>query len=214
MRTWADALLDVNGDIALAGAKLGLTGYDCENIVSMLGLFSFANHLKLDRKIPTIRFIIYGLRDPITKKIRWVGQSKHGIDRPKYMITDSAIKSCDLGCGNWLRSLQRKNLKPEIVILEDCLSVDDLNGAERRHIDKIRCEPGNQLTNIQGGGFEKTATFLKRSKDRLRILKAVQGDIEKAASILKTSPDELLDRLTYGEKTWLAELQSASGVQK
>lgn len=214
VQTWTTTLLGVNGDIALAGAKLGLAGYDCKNIVNMLGLSGFAVYLRHDRPIPVVQFVIYGLRDPKTKKIGWVGQSKHGLDRPKSIITDSAIESCNLGCRNWLRALRSESLKPEIVILESCSTVDELNEAERRHIDKIRSESESQLTNIQGGGFEKTATFLRRSKDRLRVLKAVQGDIEKAANIFGISPNELYDRLTTGEKTWLAELQTTSGTKR
>ena len=76
----------------------------------------------------TPRNLIYGLRDPRTNEIRYVGQSSTGLHRPKqhakYKGPARSAKE------KWVAKLLRLCLVPEIVILQVLEGPDELNSAE------------------------------------------------------------------------------------
>lgn len=88
---------------------------------------------------------IYGLLDPRTNNIRYVGQTKrdlsvrlsrHILDKPK----------CNNHKYNWICSLKNENLKPIIIELEIC---NDTNWKER---ERYWIGQYNNLTNLTAGG--------------------------------------------------------------
>lgn len=79
--------------------------------------------------------IIYGLLDPITLEIRYIGQSRVGISRPKSHMQPSSLKLYKTNKNlnkkqAWIKSLLIKGLKPKIIILEEFDSPEYLNEAE------------------------------------------------------------------------------------
>lgn len=211
---WKEAILAAEGDESKAAIALGVGEFDYRRIVRNFGLSRFAESVRCDRKQPMLRFIIYGLRDPFTREIRWVGQSKNGMRRPQSMLTEGVIQKNKLGCGPWLRELVAIGARPEIVVLEECTSVEHLNEAERRHIAAVRYQIGrSRLTNISGGGAAGADRYVARLARRkgdhdgkLKAVKAFGGDLAKAAQFFGETSESFVQNLTSAEKEWLTAL--------
>lgn len=77
------------------------------------------------------KFLIYGLRCPITNNCRYIGQSSIGMERPKQHLNHS---HSDL-INAWVNFLKQKGERPIIDVLEICDSESELNEKERWWID-------------------------------------------------------------------------------
>ena len=102
------------------------------------------------------KYIIYGLIDPRTNEIRYVGQSTCGTKRIKQHFYPSHYKSRKKRhVYNWINQLLCINLKPEYIILQElqqCENIkNELDTAECTWIKKLR-DSGNNLTNLTDGG--------------------------------------------------------------
>jgi len=106
--------------------------------------------------------LIYGLIDPRTRFIRYIGLSSQGLIRPK----NHAQNSCpDTYCRRWVKSLQRQNLSYEIVVLETLSAATALADAERWWIAFGRA-CGWPLTNLTDGRGPSVETILERQRRR------------------------------------------------
>lgn len=92
---------------------------------------------------------IYGLRDPLTREIRYVGKSTQPIFRLRGHLKDA--KEARTHKQRWLRQLEEKGLAPELVILEEVKAPRTWQQAEREWIAKGK-EMGWPLTNLTDGG--------------------------------------------------------------
>ncbi len=103
---------------------------------------------------------IYGLVDPRTRVIRYVGKANDPETRlkrghlPKSRITTSHKSS-------WIKGLLKEGLTPEIVILEECL-YEIWEDREKYHISKHA-----NLTNMTEGGeaIEPTPEIVRKSAE-------------------------------------------------
>lgn len=95
---------------------------------------------------------IYGLIDPLTREIRYVGKSIHPNIRFRQHINDKRHKNHHKQ--NWIRSLLKCDLKPELIILE---RVDRTcwKEAECWWIDYFLFI-GARLTNTGKGGLDNS----------------------------------------------------------
>ena len=91
---------------------------------------------------------IYGLLDPDTKIIRYVGKS----DCPKTRLSNhiQTSKKSKTHKSNWINLLIKNKKKPELVILEE-VDFDDWEEREKYWINKYKNE-GNDVTNFTNGG--------------------------------------------------------------
>lgn len=90
--------------------------------------------------------LIYGLIDPRTNQLRYVGKSKNGIKRARALHTGCPH------CYNWQRQMQRSGVMAEVEILQD--GIEDraeLRDAEEHWIAYFKFV-GCDLTNIRNGG--------------------------------------------------------------
>lgn len=95
--------------------------------------------------------LIYGLKDPRTGAIRYVGKSKVGMKRPlSHRVRCRDIRN-KTHIANWVRELQALGLDYEIVVLEYLPNDTAFREAEPRWIAKLRAE-GCDLTNATIGG--------------------------------------------------------------
>ncbi len=97
------------------------------------------------------KYLIYGLKDPTTGSIRYVGKSSTGLKRPtvhRCRCRDPKNKS---HLANWVRGLEAIGLTYEIVILEVLPDNTAFREAEPKWITKLRNE-GHDLTNATAGG--------------------------------------------------------------
>ena len=89
---------------------------------------------------------IYGLVDPRTQIIRYVGKSNNPVARLKAHLKD--CQKCRRV--NWLKSLARLGLYPEMIILEEVVYIN-WQDAECKWIKHFR-KQGICLTNSTDGG--------------------------------------------------------------
>ena len=99
---------------------------------------------------PNTNIFIYGLVDPTTKEIRYVGQTTAGLSRPRKHLCPSKRGGVDTPLKSWINALVANKLMPEITILEECEKFQ-LNGLEQVHIAYLKYL-GNSLLNRDGGG--------------------------------------------------------------
>lgn len=116
--------------------------------------------------------LVYGLTDPRTGGIRYVGRSSTGLARPRAHF--KALESeTDLSHRvRWLRVLQRLGLSYGIIILEHCRNKDHLYEAEERWILAGR-RLGWELTNSTAGG--KDGPLSLTPEHRAKIAAAARG---------------------------------------
>jgi len=94
-------------------------------------------------------FKIYGLKDPITKQLRYVGQTKQ--ERLKNRFNYHVNEKTNTRKNQWIRSLRKKGLLPEMFVIDECYSLDELNELEIFWIAYFKYI-GCRLTNVSSGG--------------------------------------------------------------
>ena len=108
------------------------------------------------------RNIIYGLIDPRTLLVRYVGQSSWGLSRPKrHRLICNHGKS---HCHNWIKGLLNAGLDYQIAILEEVGSVEELDNAERWWIAFGRACEGPLTNHTEGGGGMRGPSEETRAK--------------------------------------------------
>jgi hypothetical protein len=133
--------------------------------------------------------LIYGLRDPRTGEIRYVGKSTNGLVRPRVHAHPSEIKRPSRK-NNWIQSLKKQGLRYEIVILEYVNTLDELPEAECRWIAFGRQALGDRLTNLLDGGGSLGRKLAVETRQRIA---------EKVRAIAQT-PAGRAHLLAIGEK--------------
>ncbi|MEO9196308.1 MAG: hypothetical protein ABI445_21865 [Polyangia bacterium] len=98
------------------------------------------------------RYLIYGLRDPRTGAIRYVGQSSSGMRRPRAHGQAYFLKRTTPHKRNWLMQLASLGLKHEVVVLQQLASKDGLHDAEVFWVALGRAALGDKLLNSTAGG--------------------------------------------------------------
>lgn len=103
-----------------------------------------------EKKLHSIPVHIYGLIDPITTEIRYVGRTKRSLDvRLRSHIKEARVRgNTHVHC--WIKSLSNRGASPEMVLLQECNS-DTWSEGERFWIEYFR-SIGADLTNIAVGG--------------------------------------------------------------
>lgn len=114
------------------------------------------------------KFLIYGLSDPRTHEIRYVGKSSSGLKRPREHKFPSVLRdSPNTHRSRWIKLLLSIGLTYDIVIIEELPGPDGLYAAEQFHIKRLRSE-GFRLTNHTDGGPGLSGWKMPQSqKDKL-----------------------------------------------
>lgn len=92
---------------------------------------------------------IYALSNPITKEVRYVGKTNN----PSLRLSMHILEKANTKKSAWIKSLEKKGLKPEMEILEEMPHEPDSlwQEAERFYISYFRFL-GMRLTNADDGG--------------------------------------------------------------
>lgn len=96
------------------------------------------------------RFIIYGLVDPLSDELRYVGKSSNGMLRPRAHVSQ-ALRGDDDYCHRWIRQLLALDLMYQVVVLEELDCAEWLGVHEQWWIAFARAW-GCRLTNLTLGG--------------------------------------------------------------
>lgn len=114
------------------------------------------------------KFLIYGLCDPSTKAVRYIGKSSCGMRRPRYHKY-AAGKGDGGACANWIRSLLSSGSLYEIVVLEVVPDGDSLVDREVWWIAHGRKQGWKLLNQTDGGeglpGYEHHAMTRAKLRD-------------------------------------------------
>lgn len=100
-------------------------------------------------------YLIYGLVDPLTGILRYIGKSSSGLDRPKHHWTHKQCRERNDHCHNWVRQIISFGKIPGIVVIEnlgfDLAYQRELDEHEIAWISYFR-NLGFSLTNESNGG--------------------------------------------------------------
>ncbi len=97
--------------------------------------------------------IIYGLVDPSSGEIRYVGQTMRRIEERVSQHLAAAKAGKLAYSARWIRKLLARGLEPEVLILEEAAPGNELDDAEIRWILRGK-ERGWKLTNLTSGGMD------------------------------------------------------------
>lgn len=99
------------------------------------------------------QFLIYGLRDPRTGEIRYVGLSRRGMQGPLRHTRPHELAKTSTPKQRWVRELvYTHGTTPEIVVLQQLPAEDGLCDAERIWIAHGMSALGLRFLNIKPGG--------------------------------------------------------------
>jgi len=125
---------------------------------------------------------IYGLRDPLTDEIRYIGKANNPKLRFSYHMACNDVNRHKV---NWILSLKELKLKPEMVILE---KTNEQEWEEReKHWIKYGRDNGWRLTNISDGGMNN---YISSEKVIDKVLLYPYVDKENLPALDKLSPDQ------------------------
>lgn len=109
---------------------------------------------------------VYGLYDPLTGELRYIGQTTKPISRRlQAHMTPSSLARRSYRT-HWFRSLKKRGLAPIAMELAQASSRSELDTLEIEYIARFRAE-GCALTNIDSGG----RSMSKEHRDKLRAMK-------------------------------------------
>jgi hypothetical protein len=97
----------------------------------------------------TIDNLVYALLEPETGEVRYVGKSKHGLERPRQHRRAAHRERSHKA--TWIRALARKGQEPRILVLSHYETEDAAYAAEVEWIKLLR-DCGVRLTNHNDGG--------------------------------------------------------------
>lgn len=95
-------------------------------------------------------FTVYGLFDPETLELRYIGKTTVGEARYRRHINPKTLDNNSYKV-NWIKSIQSKGLQPVYEVLELANDMDHMNELEEFYIDYFK-SLGCKLTNAQNGG--------------------------------------------------------------
>lgn len=128
--------------------------------------------LKYPKQTVNSQLIVYGLVDPRFGSLRYIGKSTRGLVRPRQHTTPRFLqREAHTHKARWLAELIRNGFLPEIVVLRECTSFEELEVAEREMIAAKRLE-GCPLTNHADGGpgpigVKRSPEFKRKARDRM-----------------------------------------------
>jgi|NOAtaT_6_FD_contig_121_457064_length_3462_multi_3_in_0_out_0_3 hypothetical protein len=163
-----------------------------------------------------MQYIIYGLVDPETDELRYIGKSITGMNRPKKHFYPSTLKSERTYKNKWVNSvLKRCGKLPKVAILAEGTDEVSLNKLEIEFIAHAR-SLGIRLTNIQNGGDGFTSELAKLARQKTDRSAWVKGGKAAAANgtcarnNLKLRRPIVATHVKSGEQRWYLSASHAA----
>jgi hypothetical protein len=118
---------------------------------------------------------IYGLADPTTHEVRYIGKSNHPNKRYKDHLADTKNSYKR----NWLSSLSKLNLTPELIILEEVL-MSEWQEKERHYISLHLGKDAKLVNGTLGGDGvqlfgERNGFYNKTHSDETKLKLSLAG---------------------------------------
>lgn len=121
--------------------------------------------------------IVYALQDPRTKEIRYVGKSTKGLKRPRYHLLPcyyASKKHDKFPLYIWIRKLIRLGLKPNIIIIQEVDTPENLSKAELYWIEYFK-SVGSPLTNVLDASSMGNIGFRFSKEQKEKMSKTRKG---------------------------------------
>lgn len=122
------------------------------------------------------KYIVYGLIDPRTNELRYVGKSCSGMHRPR-QHSFAFFRKANTHVGHWLNSMFLDGgHKPLILVLRECQSDIEVIAHEIVLIATFR-QAGFELTNITPGGESGSTGYRHSDEARAKISEALRNRV-------------------------------------
>jgi hypothetical protein len=147
-------------------------------------------------------YVIYGLLDPDTLELRYIGKTNQPEKRMKQHLYASQLKT-KTHRNDWIRSLLQQGKKPAFIVLEQ--NVQDADEAEISWIVKTR-QLGARLTNGTNGGDGHKGGHPLSVETRRKIAHAHKGQ--------KRSPEAIVAMKAAQTDEWRRKRQETKMATK
>lgn len=131
------------------------------------------------------KYIIYGLCDPDTEEVRYIGKSSRGLERPRQQLCPCNLKYNNHKT-NWIKSIKSIGKNPIIKVLKTS-SKEDLDNDEIQIIAEY--QKNGRITNTHkggNGGAHKKYHLMRRP---IRATCLETGEVKIYESIQSTKKD-------------------------
>lgn len=128
---------------------------------------------------------IYGLKDPSTGVIRYVGKTIHPKQR---LIQHLYNKDVNQHKRNWIMSLRKRGLTPEFVILEE-VDFENWEEKEKRWIS-FGNDQGWHLVNLYAGDHRLNGCDDTETNAKIENILLSYSEEKYHSSLLNLSPDD------------------------
>ena len=135
------------------------------------------------------KVVIYGIVDPISNQLRYVGQTSNFIKRKSSHIRTALKGTNNSHLYNWLSSLFRSSINPEFIIFEEC-NIKDLDDLEVFYIDYFKMI-GCNLTNSCVGGNSRRGFKMRESSKKIVSEKLKGNSWNKGKKLSKETKDKM-----------------------
>lgn len=96
--------------------------------------------------------VIYGLVDPRTNQLRYIGQTRRKLEKRLSQHITAAKRGTSLHSSAWIRGLVDGGLSPECFVVETLYNQDDANSAEQFWIEYFKFIGCDLVNRAIGGG--------------------------------------------------------------
>lgn len=163
-----------------------------------------------------MQHIIYGLIDPLTKEIRYIGKSSTGLKRPKKHFFPSVLKNEKTYKNRWVNKvIATTGLFPKIVIIDSAENEADVYRLEIEYIQMFK-EAGIELTNLHDGGNGWNSRYAKEMRKLVSRESNIKGGKAAAESglcarnNLKLRKPIIATSVKTGEQRWYLSASHAA----
>jgi hypothetical protein len=156
-----------------------------------------------------MQYVIYGLFDPNTKELRYIGKTNNIKNRLRQHYNPCNLKS-NTHKNNWLKCLAEENKKADVEILEIYSTYEELNLAEIELIEYYKYIGCNLVNGTLGGEGCIGHIVSEETRQKLRIARANQAPPseearQKFASFAKNIKANLGKKFSEEHKRKLSE---------
>ena len=167
----------------------------------------------IDGLLGPISFI-YGLADPETGDIRYIGKSIRPVGRLRDHINDQSL--CHRT--NWIRSLKSRGLDPELIVLESVQGEWPWQEAERFWIQYAKGHGCNLVNGTSGG--DGVSDLPAESRERIRTAwigrkhkpesLAKMGDASRGRHKSEAMKEAMRQKMKGRKITWIGKISEAN----
>lgn len=154
-------------------------------------------------------YLIYGLVDPWTNQLRYIGKSQSGLRRPRQHSMPTYLKRDRTHKANWIRQLLARGRRPDVVVIQEFQDPTILCLAEIHWIAYFK-QIGCLLTNQCQGGEGFTGKHSEETRRKMSLAHRGPRDPEIGRKISATKKGK---PVSEEHKRKISEAMKAKGIR-